>query len=506
MRTSGPYAPVTSTPWRISGFRAVAAAVAALLGATGIGCGRDGQPTSPAVRVSPVERYAAPTGTGDGDGSDRRPWDLATALSDPLGLSPGDTLWLRGGRYHGCFTSQLTGTAGARIVVRQYPGERAILDNAGCSDPALTVHGAYTDYRDFEVTNSAPRAGGPQGIDAFGDGIRFINLVVHDAAGSGVGFWKEAEGGEIYGCILYNNGRTLNLDHGIYTQNATGTKHIADNVIFDSWAFGVHVHGSENGPVAGYTIEGNAIFGNGSIGENDAAPNLLVGGGRPASRIVVRDNYLYGPPDGSGNMWLGYDVPNADLVLTNNVIVGGDPALRLWYWSSVSASGNVTAAAFTQVDVRGNARGIDWRGAAFHADAAAPDWTLNDDHLTLSQWLVQTGFGGTATVLAAPSSPWIFVRPNAYETGRGHVIIYGWGKESQVAVDLSAILRVGDPYEVRPVERLFDPPVLAGVYAGGTLSLPMTPLRPPAPIDAGASAPSTRPALGVFLVTRPVSP
>ncbi len=431
---------------------------------------------------------------------------MSTAFGDPDGLLPGDTLWLRGGRYHGCFTSQLTGTADARIVVRQYPGERATLDNAGCTDPALTIHGAYTDYRDFEIMNSSPRSGGPQGIDAFGDGIRFINLVVHDAAGSGIGFWKEADGGEIYGCILYNNGRTTNLDHGIYTQNAVGTKLIADNVIFDSWAFGIHAHGSENGPLTGYTIEGNAIFGSGSIGENDAAPNLLVGGGMPASRIIVRDNYLYGPADGSGNMWLGYEVPNADLVLTNNVIVGGDPALRLWDWSSVSASGNVTATAVTQVDVRGTTRGINWSGASFHADAGAPGWTFNDEHLSLREWLARTGFGGASTAQAAPSAPWIFVRPNRYEPGRGHVVIYGWGNVSEVAVDLSSILRAGDRYEVRPVERLSEPPVLDGVYAGGSVSLPMTPLKPPSPIGARTVAPSTRPAFGVFLVTRPVSP
>src|SRR5213078_3276221 len=61
-----------------------------------------------------------------------RPWNLATALSGGNGkVQPGDTVWLRGGTYAGQFRSTLTGTAAAPIVVRQYPGERAIIDGGG---------------------------------------------------------------------------------------------------------------------------------------------------------------------------------------------------------------------------------------------------------------------------------------------------------------------------------------------------------------------------------------
>ena len=474
--------------------------------AAGAGCddGLDST-TAPVLSSSPpVQRYASPAGRAGGDGTAGQPWDLRTALSGKAAIRPGDTLWLRGGAYKGCYTSHLTGTAAARIVVLQYPGEHATLDNAGCGDPALTVHGAYTDFRGFEVTNSSPRAGGPQGIDSFGDEIRFINLVVHDAAGSGIGFWKEGSGGEIYGSILYNNGRTFNLDHGIYTQNATGTKRIVDNVVFDSWAFGVHAHGSEKAPLTGYVIEGNALFANGSIGENGAAPNLLVGGGTPAASIVVRGNYLYGPEDGTGNMWLGYEAPNADLVLADNVVVGGDPALRVWYWSSVVATDNVFAGAESVVDIRGATRGMKWGGASFYANPAALAWMLNDTRLTLTKWLAGTGFDAPVRTPITPANePWVFVRPNIYEPGRGHVIVYGRGGRATVEVDVSAILRRGDVYEVRPVERVLDEPVQKGVYAGGLLSLPMTPVTPPSPMGgAGVTAPSTRPAFGVFLITR----
>src|SRR4029077_3105680 len=91
-----------------------------------IACQRDAPAAPPATRAG---HYAAPGGTSGGSGSATRPWDLPTALAGGAGLlHPGDTVWLRGGSYRGTFTSALTGTPAAPIVVRAYPGERAVLD------------------------------------------------------------------------------------------------------------------------------------------------------------------------------------------------------------------------------------------------------------------------------------------------------------------------------------------------------------------------------------------
>ena len=74
-----------------------------------------------------AEFFAAPNGSPEADGTRERPWDLASALQQNA-IRPGDTLWLRGGTYRGDFTSRLKGAEGAPITVRQYPGERAIID------------------------------------------------------------------------------------------------------------------------------------------------------------------------------------------------------------------------------------------------------------------------------------------------------------------------------------------------------------------------------------------
>src|SRR5262249_18726842 len=134
------------------------------------------------------------------------------ALAQPPVLQPGDTLWLRGGRYPGDFTSALTGTPALPLLLRQYPGERATIDGS------LTLNGAYTWYWGFEVMNSDPLRVSSQPdsdptdiprqarqLAVFGPGTKCINLVVHDL-GDGIGAWSQATGAELTGCLTYNNG------------------------------------------------------------------------------------------------------------------------------------------------------------------------------------------------------------------------------------------------------------------------------------------------------------
>ena len=96
--------------------------------------GPDGDRATPVLgdyRFDPaLQFFVSPTGAPSGDGSFDNPWDLATALDGPAAVTPGSTIWLRGGTYadgpyYGGYLSNLTGTAAAPVVVRQFPGERA---------------------------------------------------------------------------------------------------------------------------------------------------------------------------------------------------------------------------------------------------------------------------------------------------------------------------------------------------------------------------------------------
>ena len=110
-----------------------------------------------------AEYYAATTGSPAGSGSLGDPWDLQTALNGgkPTGtLQPGDTVWVRGGLYLAPFTSHLRGAPGQPIIVRNYPGERVILDAqyANC-DPAKCPPQEWQDAHPFFPSCPPPNGG-----------------------------------------------------------------------------------------------------------------------------------------------------------------------------------------------------------------------------------------------------------------------------------------------------------------------------------------------------------
>ena len=287
------------------------------------------------VAAPPTSVYVAPNGSPSGKGTIERPIDLATALSGKSSLiRPGDTVWLRGGTYRGSFTSNLSGVTSAAITVRQFPGERAIIDGAGTNKPTLTVNGAWTIYMGFEITNSnSDRINTrPNGVMIYGPHTKFINLIVHDT-GVGIGFWSPAVDSEIYGCVIYRNGWQGSTPdrghgHGIYTQNDEGIKRIVDNIIFDQYGYGLHAY-TQAGDLKGFHIEGNVIFDNGSLAkpEDKNNPNILVGGYKPAEGMALIENYTYHPWEKiATNVWLSYTARNnKDIILRGNYFAGGKP-------------------------------------------------------------------------------------------------------------------------------------------------------------------------------------
>ena len=63
--------------------------------------------------------YIAPNGTASGKGTERRPYDLATALSGEVSR-PGDTFWLREGIYQlGKAYTEIHGEPGKPVTFRR---------------------------------------------------------------------------------------------------------------------------------------------------------------------------------------------------------------------------------------------------------------------------------------------------------------------------------------------------------------------------------------------------
>ena len=428
--------------------------------------------------------YAAPNGASSNDGSYARPWDLRTALAGGNGrVQPGDTIWMRGGTYTGTYRSMVTGAAGRPVVVRGYPGERAIIDaNTSASSPSVFyVGGAYSVFWGFEITNSNPirmtsstsNNARPNVIVNYANHTRYVNLVVHDG---GVAFYNEPQYSdvEVVGGIFYNNGWTgpdRGHGHALYLKSTTGPLVARDNVIFNQYGYGVHGYtNSGSGRLINIQLEGNVAFNNGVQGGGGSA-NILLGGSDYADDDVLRDNYTFFSPGVSGtNVKVGYGtLRNGSVQLLGNYFVGGSTVFELGYWTSATVTGNTFIGGGTLARL---------------IDPLAPLSLLN----------------GNVQLTTNPSSPKVVVRPNTWEAGRAMVIVYNWSGQGSVTADLSGVLSGGDRYEVRSVQDLHGAPVASGT--GNSVNIPLRAIAAPAPVGDALRVPTTGPAFDVFIVTR----
>src|SRR5258706_3644674 len=104
----------------------------------------------------------------------------------------------------------MTGTAAAPIIVRAYPGERAIIDgqNTPSGQEILTVDGSYTNYWGLEITNGLTQRTDTRHSGVYlrnAQHVKLINLIIHDT-GMGVFGEPDARFCEVYGSIIYNGG------------------------------------------------------------------------------------------------------------------------------------------------------------------------------------------------------------------------------------------------------------------------------------------------------------
>jgi hypothetical protein len=438
-------------------------------------------PACTPVGEVPPGHHVAVQGSASGDGSAANPWDLPTALQHPSVVKPGDTIYLHGGVYTGTYVAKLVGTEASPITLRSYPGEWATLDSAGSDAQVLQIYKEHTIFRDFEVTNTgAVRTGGvsrPSGIYVEGKNIRLVNLIVHDV---GTGIISNSASDtlpelapelEVYGCLLYANGyEDVDRGHGhhLYLQNRDGTKRIRDNVLAYAFGFGVHAYSDTDTYYAqNYEIEGNVWLQNGAAtsGESKLYDGCMVGhnGTHPVRGLVLRSNFGWAAGPGERDVRLGWSAANEDAKLFDNTIVG--QTIFQPSWSSLELSGNT-----------------------FYGELVGADPSAYPSNTYLS---------------ARPTENWVFVRPNAEQTGRAHVIVYNWTLADSMDIDLSSVLEPGSDYEVRNAQDYFAAPVVSGTYSGGSVSIPLANLGVAQPIGLdGAILASEQPGkeFAVFVV------
>jgi hypothetical protein len=452
------------------------------------------------------EYYVAPGGRAGGNGSREQPWDLASALSTPKSVKPGDTIWVLAGKYgeggpRAVLHSRLLGTPQAPVVVRAWPGDRVVIDawlQVGCceGDPK-TSEGGWVWFRDLEFAGFQPdrtsaRSGPPDysamanhaGADSWGPGVRFINCVIHDTAG-GLSLWQESTDAEAYGNLIYfvgGQGPDRGHGHGLYVQNDGGVKHLTDNIVFDNFGNGFHCYATEHAAVRRLVVEGNAAFNNGAIANaSSASDNFLFAGGRDGvDGLQLVGNFTWFSRGVNGYNEIGYpwSMTNGSAVIADNYFVGGFDPLDLWRWRGLEIRHNLfMSAERPAVSLKPASDSHDYR-ATRNVYYGAGAFTLDGNSKDWSRWRDATGldadsrYGGPR-----PSGVSITVRPNRYERGRANIVVYNWDQAPAVRVDVGGILDSGTAFEVRDAQNFFGSPVLRGVYRNTPLEIPLANLN-----------------------------
>ncbi len=422
--------------------------------------------------------FVSPSGHSSGNGSQSNPWDLQTALNQPSSVKPGDTIWLRGGRYIAPFKSHLKGASGKPIIVRAYPGERATLDGTG---PILTIQdSSWVYYGGFEITkstNTRPYSSSPNpehGIltstSYSSSNLKFINLVIHDVPGAGMAWWRTNTDSEVYGSLIYNNG-VMQLDHGIYTQNESGTKRITNNILFDNASHGIHVYTSGSSGIDNYIISGNTVFDNGAVGINTSTGakgayvrNILVGGALVTHNSSIMNNYSYFPSTDSNSMNLGYSTGSSNTKVLNNYFMAG----------KFTIGGSTSGLSFSGNTIYGGLEGFS-----------------------------TSGYSANTYLSGKPGGLKYFVQPNQYEPGRANLTVFNWAKAATVTLPASALsgvqIQAGDRYELHNVLNFYGD-VIKGTYNGSSLPLPMTGRSVANAVGSSLTMPNTFPEFGVFVL------
>jgi len=476
-----------------------------------------------AASCGAAEIHVALDGTPDGDGSRARPLDLPTALSITSPAKPGDTVVVAPGTYRGGFVSRLEGTSDALITVRPLGGRRVTLDAVGQRGSGLTIRGAWTVWRDIEVTCSDPKRTSrlrgpygeafqrPTGILVRGSDVRLVGCVAHDC-GHGIDCWTESRRSQITGCIVYNNGWQGPLTghgNGIRAQNRSGVKRVADNILFNNFGYGLHVY-TDISHIRSIVIEGNVAFNNGSLAKLDQrAANLFVGSpSRPARSIIFTANHAWHDHQTATTAQLGMGLENLDLVATDNVLVG---LTRVMGWKDIAARGNtfISAATVLEFHLPKIARAADyaWDGNQYYCGRS--DWSpfalytrTSGGGLDFAGWQRQSGLDAESTFHGArPVKTHVVIRPSEHARGRAHVIVYNWGGDKDVEVDLAKVLEVGAEYVVLNAQDPFGEPVLNDVFDGKPVRIPTAGRQAAPPVGGSPSKPPvTGPLFNVFLV------
>lgn len=352
------------------------------------------------------DKVASPQGSDAGNGSPASPFRTAATLVGSL--APGQVGCLHAGTYAGGLRVSHGGSAGAPIVLRSYPGERALITGrvyipqgsnyvtigdlsldgnyqSGSERlPSPTVNANHVTFESDDVTNDHTEICFDLGSTTWG----FADSTV-------------IAGNRIHDCGVIPSS---NQDHGIYVQDATNTK-IVNNVIVNNADRGIQLYPNSSGAV----ITGNVIAGNGEgvifSGEGGATSNNnLVEHNLIVNSLIRRDIeswYPAGTPHGVGNLAQnncvsarGIDTSSGGFTSQGNVTASASELVATGDGSYVAAKGSACAAVFTAT---GGPEGSPPGATPAHQQTGATSQNGGSQHATAPATPASTSATGKAS-------------------------------------------------------------------------------------------------------------
>lgn len=318
-------------------------------------------PPSPPPVVPAGTYFVSPAGSDSAAGTADRPF---RTIGHALRLAKaGDTVLVRAGTYTEWASFEGAGSAGAPVVLGNYPGERPSITGR------LRITGSYFRVSGFAFLGqtSANRSG----TMIYVTGGRHIEITGNEIAKAWThGIYLDAGATDITITRnwIHDNGTHAVYDHGIYWETARSGV-IANNLVTGNRANGMQLYPNADDVVVTHnTVVGNGRFGIVVGGESTTSDgNMIVNnvvafnadygirtywGGPVGSGNVAQANLVYGNPKGntfgSGMTFLNTIVADPKLVARSS----GD-----YHLGSASPAIDRALAAYAQpVDYEGRSR------------------------------------------------------------------------------------------------------------------------------------------------------
>lgn len=277
--------------------------------------------------------YVSPAGSDANDGSQQLPWltiQHAAALAQA-----GATVHVAPGNYAGAITTQINGTASARIRFLSDTQWGAVI-RAASVDIIWTNLADYVDIEGFDIAGST--ADTCNGIINYASYVRVVGNNVHDVGhdttacvfGSGIVNHQNQAGhdDDLIGNVVHDVGDfslTYQYHHGIYHANLRG--HIWNNLVYRCQGWGIHLwHAANQVTIANNTVFNNA-YGGMLIGDGDDSGGFAPG--VVNDYTVVTNNIVYSNGLRSGASGYGieeYGATGTHNQYLNNLVYQNGPA------------------------------------------------------------------------------------------------------------------------------------------------------------------------------------